>query len=135
MTRVVQLQRGFWTSIAILLALIAIPQGVYSIAKGTIDILAVFIIALGILVIVLALLDSIAAKLASLKVELWRIAAFLLIFLFFGLGQVFASGPSFSLNAADEAFYMANRVVVGVAMLIVLWQLARAVRRSSVNGQ
>ena len=64
------------------MALIAIPQGVYSIAKGTIGIFAVFNIAIGVLVIVLALLDSIAAKLVSLRLELWRIAAFLVIFLF-----------------------------------------------------
>ena len=135
MTRVVQLQRGFWTSIAILMALIVIPESVYSISKGTIDIFAVLIVALGVLVIVLALLSSIAEKLTSLRLELWRIAAFLVIFLFFGLNQVFAKAPSFSLSAADEAFYMANRIIIGIAMLIVLWQLAKAVRSSSVSAQ
>ena len=135
MTRDIQLQRGFWTSIAILMALIVIPESVYSIAKGTIDIFAVLIVALGVLVIVLALLDSIAEKLTSLRLELWRIAAFLVIFLFFGLNQVFAKAPSFSFSAADEAFYVANRIIIGIAMLIVLWQLAKAVRSSSVSAQ
>jgi len=84
---------------------------------------------------VLALLNSIAEKLTSLRLELWRIAAFLVIFLFFGLNQVFANAPSFSLSAADEAFYVANRIIIGIAMLIVLWQLAKAVRSSSVSAQ
>jgi len=135
MTRDIQLQRGFWTSMAILMALIVIPESVNSIAKGTIDIFAVLIVVLGVLVIVLALLDSIAEKLTSLRLELWRIAAFLVIFLFFGLNQVFAKAPSFSLSAADEAFYVANRIIIGIAMLIVLWQLAKAVRSSSVSAQ
>ena len=117
------------------MALIVIPESVYSISKGTIDIFAVLIVALGVLVIVLALLSSIAEKLTSLRLELWRIAAFLVIFLFFGLNQVFAKAPSFSLSAADEAFYMANRIIIGIAMLIVLWQLAKAVRSSSVSAQ
>ncbi len=117
------------------MAWITTPQGVYSIAQGTVDVFAVVNIALGVLVIVLVLLDSIAAKLASLKVELWRIAAFLLIFLFFGLTQAFAKVPSFSLSAADEAFFLAYRLIAVIAMLIVLWQLAKVVRSTSVSAQ
>lgn len=135
MTRVYQLQRSFWTNVPVLMAWIAIPQGIYSIVQGTIGIFSVLNIALGVLVIVLALLNSIAEKLTSLRLELWRIAAFLVIFLFFGLNQVFAKAPSFSLSAADEAFYVANRIIIGIAMLIVLWQLAKAVRSSSVSAQ
>lgn len=82
MTRVVQLQRGFWISVAIVMAWITIPQGIYSIAQGTVDFFAILNIALGISIIVLAFLDPITAKLTSLSVEIWRIAAFLVVFLF-----------------------------------------------------
>ena len=135
MTRVVQLQRGFWTSIALLIAWIAIPTGIYSIVQGRIGPLAIIIIALGVLVIVLALSDSIAERLTSLRVELWRIAAFLVIFLYFGLSQAFVSAPSFSISPAEQAFFAVNRVVTVLTIAIVLWQLVRAVRNSSLSAQ
>lgn len=135
MKRVVQLHRGFWVSVAVVVAWIGIPQGVYSIAQGTIEFFAILNIALGVLVIVLALMDKIAARLTSMRVELWRIGAFLVIFLYFGLSQVFATAPSFSLGFAEQTFFAAYRIITVITMLIVLWQLVRAVRNSSVSAQ
>lgn len=135
MTRAVQLQRGFWTSIAVVMAWITIPQGVYSIVQGTVDFFAVLNIVLGISIIVLAFLDSVNAKLTSLSVELWRIAAFLVVFLFFGLGQAFRSTPSFSMSTPEQSFFLIYRLITVLTILIVLWQLARAARSSSVSTQ
>lgn len=135
MTRVVQLQRGFWISVAIVMAWITIPQGIYSIAQGTVDFFAILNIALGISIIVLAFLDPITAKLTSLSVEIWRIAAFLVVFLFFGLGQAFRSTPSFSMSTTEQSFFLFYRLITVLTILIVLWQLMRAVRESSVSAE
>jgi len=134
MTRIVQLQRGFWISIAVAMAWISIPQGIYSIVQGSIDFFAILNIVLGISLIILAFVDSVTAKLTSLSIGLWRIAAFLVVFLFFGLSQAFRSTPSFSISMAEQSFLLIYRLVTVLTMLIVLWQLVRSVREPSVSA-
>lgn len=135
MTRIVHLQRAFWTSVAVSVAWMAIPLGIYYTVQGIMGISTILIFAVGILAIVLALLDSIAERLTSMRVELWRITAFLVIFLYFGLSQVFGTVTSISISSSEQAFFAGYRVITVVTMAVVLWQLVRTVRNSSVSTQ
>ena len=135
MRRVFQLQRGFWTSVWVSIAWMAIPVGVYSMVQGSIGVFAVLNIVLGVVAIVLAMLDPIAERLTSIRVEFWRVAAFLVLFLYFGLSQVFGTVTSITLSAAEQTFFAVYRVITVVTMAIVIWQLVRAVRNSSVSAK
>lgn len=135
MTRVIRLKRAFWTSVGVSIAWMAIPLAIYYAVQGIMGFSTFLIFAVGVLALILALPNSITERLTLLRVEIWRIAAFLAMFLFFGLSLILGPAPSYSPTPEEQAIFAIYRVITVITMLIVLWRLVRAVRDSSVSAQ
>ena len=133
MNRKVRMRRGFWSSVAILLAWMGLLQGAHSIVRGTIELFAVLNLVLGALAIVLVLIPSIIEKLISLEVEVWRLALSMVVILFFASTVAISGTPTITLSSADKAFYTIQQVGTIVIMAIVIWQMIRSVRNSAVD--